>query len=247
MSAKYLIRLDDACETMHHGNWQRIEEILDAHRVKPIVAIVAENCDPKLQAAPMRADFWDKARAWQDKGWSIGLHGHAHDMHPTDTPLILPFYRRSEFAGLSLEAQANKIRLAWRKFSAERVEPRIWVAPAHSFDWLTLEAVRQETPIRMVSDGIAWAPYFEREFHWIPQQLWGFSARRSGVWTVCLHPNTMSEAAFAAFDAALHRYRDLMARVEDLPLPMRRKSMRSRLYARYFWWRWRQAQRSAGR
>jgi predicted deacetylase len=247
VTAQYLIRLDDACDTMHRANWQRMEQVLDEHRIRPIVAVVAENGDPTLKCNAARDDFWDTVRAWQAKGWSIGLHGHTHEMHPTDAALVLPYYARSEFAGLPLERQADKIRIAWRKFSAERLEPRIWVAPAHSFDWLTLEAVRQETPIRIVSDGIAWAPFLEREFHWIPQQLWGFSERRSGVWTVCLHPNTMNEKSFAALAAALERYRGRMACVEDVHLSRRRKSLRSRMYARYFWWRWRQAARRAGR
>src|SRR6266404_3789233 len=129
MGARYLIRLDDACNTMHRGNWDRVEQILDAHGVRPIAAVIPDNQDSTLKFESPRADFWDKVRAWYAKGWSIGLHGHTHMMHPTRAKLVLPFYQRSEFAGLSLDAQAEKVRAAWRAFLSEGIEPKIWVAP----------------------------------------------------------------------------------------------------------------------
>ena len=130
------------------------------------------------------------------------MHGYTHLMHATQEPPLLPFYRRSEFAGLTLEEQGAKIRASWLRFVANGVEPEVWVAPAHSFDLLTLQALRRETPIRMISDGVAWDTYHEHDFNWIPQQLWSLAERPSGLWTVCLHPNTMDHAAVAALDSA---------------------------------------------
>jgi predicted deacetylase len=238
MSARYLIRLDDACDTMDRRKWNLVGQVLAHHGVKPIVAVIPANQDPSLMYESRDADFWNVVRGWAGKGWAVGLHGYSHLMHLTEAALVLPFYKRSEFAGLPLEAQCEKIRRAWSLFLAQDVEPKIWIAPAHSFDLLTLQAVHRETSIRIISDGIAWDCFFEHDFHWIPQQLWRFSERRSGLWTVCLHPNTMDDAAIAALDRALGGpFKGRMASVGEIELRKRKKSALSRLYSAYFWWR----------
>jgi predicted deacetylase len=242
MSARYLIRLDDACDTMDRSRWGLVEQVLDKHGVKPIVAVIPDNHDRSLMFEPRDAAFWDRVRGWARKEWSVAMHGYTHIMHPTQSKLVLPFYKRSEFAGLELEAQAEKVRAAWALFLAQGVEPKIWVAPAHCFDLLTLQALRRETSIRVVSDGIAWDTYYEHDFHWIPQQLWNLAARRSGLWTVCLHPNTMNDAAIGALDTALGgKFRGRLTSFNEVELQMRKKSALGRLYNIYFWWRWKHA------
>jgi predicted deacetylase len=216
-----------------------VEQVLDAHGVQPIVAVIPDNRDPKLSFERPDPAFWQRVRSWASKGWTVGMHGYTHLMHTTHELPVLPFYRRSEFAGLTLEEQADKIRASWQLFSANGVEPRVWVAPAHSFDLLTLQALHRETPIRIISDGVAWDTYQEHGFHWIPQQLWSLAERPSGLWTVCLHPNNMDEAAVAALGRALVRFRDRITCVRELVLHPRAKTAVSRLYHAYFWWRWR--------
>jgi hypothetical protein len=243
LGARYLIRLDDACDTMDRCRWSLVEKVLDKHGVKPIVAVIPHNQDTSLMFEQRDAAFWDKVRGWAKKEWSVAMHGYTHIMHATESKLLLPFYKRSEFAGLELETQAEKVRKAWALFLAQGVEPKIWVAPAHCFDLLTLQAICRETSIRMVSDGIAWDTYFEHGFHWIPQQLWSLAERSSGLWTVCLHPNTMDDAAIDALDGALGgKFSGRLTRINEVALPRRRKSTLGRLYEVYFWWRWRRAQ-----
>jgi len=239
MSARYLIRLDDACDTMDRARWDLMEHILGKHGVKPIVAVIPSNHDRSLMFEARDAAFWDKVRGWALKGWSVAMHGYTHVMHSTQSKLVLPFYKRSEFAGLELESQAEKVRSAWALFLAQGVEPKIWIAPAHCFDLLTLQALRRETSIRVISDGIAWDTYFEHEFYWIPQQMWGLAERSWGLWTVCLHPNTMNDAAMRALDTALdEKYLGRMTCFQDLQMAKRKKSGLSRLYSLYFWWQW---------
>lgn len=36
----YVIRLDDACPTMNHANWNRMEYLLDKYSVRPIVGVI---------------------------------------------------------------------------------------------------------------------------------------------------------------------------------------------------------------
>jgi predicted deacetylase len=247
MSARYLIRLDDACDTMDRRKWGLLEAVLDRHAIRPIVAVVPDNQDPALVFDSWDDTFWEKVRGWQAKGWTLAMHGHTHVMQPTRHPLLVPFYQRSEFAGLELEAQRAKIRAAWRHFLAEGVTPKMWVGPAHSFDVLTLRALREETSIIVVSDGIALDSYFEHDFYWIPQQMWRMARRRSGLWTVCLHPNQMSEAAIAALDEVIGAgFRGQIIGSAGVRLRKRRKSLLGWAYHQYFWWRWRHRANEAG-
>lgn len=241
MTARYLIRLDDACETMDRRKWDLLEEVLDRHTILPIVAVVPENQDPALAFNSRDDTFWERVRGWQAKGWTVAMHGYTHVMLPTQSPLLVPFYRRSEFAGLELEVQKAKIKAAWGRFLAEGVTPEMWVGPAHSFDVLTLRALREETSIRVVSDGIAFDTYFEHDFYWIPQQLWRMTRRSGGLWTVCLHPNEMHEADICALDHVISaEFRGQIISSNQVRLQKRRKSLLGSAYHQYFWWRWRQ-------
>jgi predicted deacetylase len=238
VNARYLLRLDDACETMDGARWEALENLLDRLAIKPIVAVVPENADPDLRRAPPDSGFWDRVRAWQARGWTIAMHGFQHRLHPTTAKLVLPFYPHSEFGGLPYEEQAQKIRSAWRVFSEQAVRPDVWIAPAHCFDRVTLQALRNETPIRVVSDGIARRQYYEEDFFWLPQQLWQFAEKSSGLWTVCLHPNSMLPAQLDTLAIALeHRYRERITSFDRLVLQQRGKSPADHLYAMYFWQR----------
>ena len=42
---KYLIRLDDACETMDLNKWLRMESLLSKYNVKPLIAVIPNNED----------------------------------------------------------------------------------------------------------------------------------------------------------------------------------------------------------
>ncbi len=238
MTARYLIRLDDACPTMDHGRWSKLEAMFDRLGIQPLVAIVPDNLDPELQVADLDPAFWGRVRAWRDKGWTIAMHGYQHRFHFVDRKkLLLPFYDRSEFAGLSLEEQSAKIRASWQIFQREDVQPDVWIAPAHCFDRATLQALKAETPIRIVSDGIACDQFLEDDFYWLPQQLWSFTEKSLGLWTICLHPNSMSDRQIEelgdllASNAVLPR----IASVRELVLRQRKPSLQDKVYAFWFW------------
>lgn len=218
--------------------WTKLEAMFDRLGIRPLVAVVPDNQDPELQVDVPDGGFWDRVRDWQAKGWAVAMHGYQHRFHFVDRKrLVLPFYDRSEFAGLSLDEQAARIRASWQIFQKERVSPRVWIAPAHCFDRTTLAALRAETPIRIVSDGIACDQYQEDDFFWLPQQLWAFTEKSSGLWTICLHPNTMTDRAIEelgnllASDGILLR----LVGVNDLVMRPRRRNFKDKAYSAWFW------------
>jgi hypothetical protein len=190
---KYIIRLDDACPTMDSQKWDLFETFLDNYNIKPIVAVIPNNLDNSMLYDEEDRNFWKKVKRWQDKGWHIALHGYDHK-YITDGQGLVPLNKQSEFVGLPLEEQIEKIKNGWKIFKDNDIESDIWVAPSHTFDENTLKAIKSETTISVVSDGISKQPFSKFGFFWIPQQLWKYKKISSGIYTICYHPSMMSEA-----------------------------------------------------
>lgn len=215
MGARYLIRFDDVCPTMDWAAWQAIEASLRQHRVRPLLAVVPDNRDPKLAVAPARADFWDRVREWQAAGWTIALHGHQHRYVSNDAGLM-GINDRSEFAGLPEAEQRDKLEAALAIFAAQGVRADAWIAPAHAFDATTVDLLR-ELGISTISDGFSPWPGRDRGGSlWVPQQLWRLRPMPFGVWTVCYHCNGWSSARIERFGVELQRYAGRIASLEEI-------------------------------
>jgi len=183
---RYLLRFDDICPTMNWAVWDQIEAHLVMHGVKPILAVIPDNQDPKLMQDPPRADFWDRVRTWQTRGWAIALHGYQH-LYVNKNPGILRLTNQSEFAGIDIEEQREKLTNGLAVFRQQGVRADAWVAPSHSFDRATV-AVLAELQMPVISDGLwAWPHADPNRIVWIPQQLWGFQSKPAGIWTICNH------------------------------------------------------------
>lgn len=204
MSARYIVRFDDICPTMDWCAWSRIEPVLHEHGVKPIMAVVPDNRDPHLVAGEAVPDFWARVRRWQAQGWIIALHGHQH-LYTTRNPGLVGINRFSEFAGLPEATQRDKLQRALAMFAREGVRADAWVAPAHSFDELTLKLLL-EAGIGVVSDGFYRRPVRHLGALWVPQQLWRFRPMPAGLWTVCYHCNGFSNAAVEGFARDIAQY-----------------------------------------
>jgi peptidoglycan/xylan/chitin deacetylase (PgdA/CDA1 family) len=185
------------------------------------VAIVPDNQDRGLNVAPARDDFWERVRAWQAAGWFIALHGYQHRYVTQDAGLV-GINQFSEFAGLPYETQKQKLVSALAVMRRHGVKPDGWVAPGHSFDAMTVRALL-ELDIQVISDGYYQRPVQHMGATWIPQQLWRFRRMPSGVWTVCLHANALSDSGFDALKADLVRFApritSVRAVLRDTPAP----------------------------
>jgi predicted deacetylase len=199
MSASYIVRFDDICPTMNWRVWDRLEPVLDRHGVRPILAVVPDNRDPKLLVDSAKVDFWSRVRRWQATGWTIGLHGYQH-LYATRNAGLVGINGFSEFAGLAEDVQRDKLTRALQVFEQEGVHADAWVAPAHSFDAMTV-GLLLEAGVKVISDGYYCRPVRHLGALWVPQQLWRFRSMPAGLWTVCYHHNHFDEAAVARFTA----------------------------------------------
>jgi len=237
-NAKYLFRLDDANHYLDSEKWDRIEKIFDKFSIKPIVAVVPANRDRDLMISKYNPNFWLLVKKWEEKGWSIAVHGLNHKFHKVSRrSLRLPFYNFSEFGGLNFEKQRKKIKEAIDIFKNNELNPRIWISPAHSYDSNTLKAIEAETNIKIISDGIAFSSYFEKGFNFIPQQTWTVKKRMFGLWTICLHPNNMLDEDFKKLEANLKKndFHKNVITFDEVPISKNKKSFFDILYSNYFW------------
>lgn len=191
-TARYLLRLDDLCPTMDHGRWKSFFDLIEKFDLAPILAVVPENRDPDLECAPADPQFWANVRALESKGAAIALHGLHHQPLRSGRSLV-PLHQESEFAGACFEEQQQWIRSGLAVLRAKQLKPNLWVAPRHGFDWNTLRALRGEG-MQCISDGFARKPFLRGGLTWIPQQLWAPLEKRAGLWTICMHPNTATDA-----------------------------------------------------
>jgi hypothetical protein len=215
MNAKYLIRFDDICPTMNWEVWNIIEKFMLDAGVKPILAVVPDNRDQKLAVSLPRDNFWEKVRNWQSWGWTIGLHGYQH-CYVTENSGLMRINPYSEFAGLPLAEQTNKLDNGLKIFQDQQVRPDIWVSPAHSFDDITVTALR-ERGISLISDGFTFFPFRDSKGSlWIPQQMWSFHYMPFGMWTICFHHNAWTKADLLSFCAGINRFGSAIISVEEV-------------------------------
>lgn len=219
----YLLRLDDAAEYLNIDNWAKMEKLLDKYSIKPIVGLIPCVKDEELKTYDFYPAIWEKARAWQKKGWTIALHGYSH-VFETKEGGINPVNFKSEFAGLSLDTQKQKIKNGYSLLERKGVYPNVFFAPAHTFDKDTIRAVKDETPIRIISDTVAYDTYYLDEMYFIPQQ--SGKARKLPFKTVtfCYHPNIMSEVDFQELESFLAKYQSNFCECSKAVLKKRKKN-----------------------
>ncbi len=212
----FLVRLDDACSTMDHEKWNRLESIFDKYGIKPMVGIIPDNKDPELTLGTEDSNFFDKAINWQIKGWAIALHGFEHK-YVTKSGGMNPVLCRSEFSGLPLKDQEYKIEKGFSILKNKNLNVNYFFAPSHSFDENTLLALYNKTDIRIISDTIGMIPYRLKDFSFIPLQFGKFrNIIVPGFWTFCLHPNMMNDIDILNAEIFIKKHHEKFISFDDI-------------------------------
>ena len=194
---KIAIRLDDIAPGMDWGNFLKFKELLDAHDIKPLIGVVPDNKDPKLNISESGPTFWDLIRDLQKDGWVVAMHGFNH-LYTTSEGGIFPLNKKSEFAGYDFETQFTMIQSGKKILESHGLSTDIFMAPSHSYDKNTLRALRENGFLK-VTDGFGKQPYKTEGLTFYP-----ISFRRAdtlkdttyGISTFVYHPNTMEEPEF---------------------------------------------------
>ena len=197
MKSRYLFRMDDITATMDWGRFWALLRLFQRHRVKPLLGIVPDNQDRKLNCQKPDPRFWDVMRSLVERDViEIAQHGYQHLLERDSEHALLTRgngrrIAMSEFAGYSFNEQLEKIQKGRAILQENGLFTDYWFAPNHSFDLTTLNALKT-TGFTAVSDGLSLRPYKERGLIFVPQQLWRPAWAPCGVFTICLHSNEIT-------------------------------------------------------
>jgi len=235
--AQYLLLFDDLCPTMRRARWQRLVELIGEFRIRPILAVIPDNHDPALAVEEPDPEFWRKMRDLEAAGAAIGLHGYRHQCASRGRSLV-PLERVSEFAGVAEETQRLWIRAGLEILRSRGLTPKVWVAPRHGLDRVTLRALHEEG-IGILSDGFARVPFTREGLTWIPQQIWSPVEKSGGLWTICVHPGTISEERFGQLRQFLAGHAAQFTSVDRVLAEFQpcELELSERLYAAWALWR----------
>lgn len=198
--SKYIMRLDDACPKRDVEKWDRMEALLDKYGVKPLVGIIPDCKDPDMDCYVEDPEFWTKrTQSWRSKGWQLALHGYNH-VFRTGCGGINPVNRRSEFAGVPFDEQKKMIADGVSILRSYGINPKVFFAPAHTFDENTIKALLNVSDIRIISDTPTNKPYLKYGMTFVPQQSGRVRKLPFNTVTFCYHPNTMNDKAFALLE-----------------------------------------------
>ena len=202
----YIMRLDDAAPRMNHYKWRKMEDLLRKYDIHPLIGIIPDVQDEELIVYEEDKDFWQKVKAWQESGFAhLALHGYQH-VYQTKCGGINPVNQRSEFAGVSLGEQKEMLKKGYDKLQAAGITADTFFAPAHTFDENTIKALKEVTPIRIISDTVANDVYVKDGITYVPQQSGKCRVLPFKVTTFCYHPNEMIPADFIHLEKFLSGY-----------------------------------------
>jgi len=173
--------------------WIDIIELLDSYNIKAIIGVIPDNKDEEINFS-YNTDFWEIINSWKVNGHIIALHGLNH-LKLTKDSGVIPKNKRSEFSALTLKEQSLKIKKGIDKLALYKIDIDIFIAPFHSFDKNTLKALKTNG-INIVYDAISFYPYSEENILFFPQQNNYFIKKKFGIWSICLHPSSMTGDEF---------------------------------------------------
>lgn len=185
----FVIRLDDVCPTMDHEKFARARACFEAAGVRPLMGVVPDNQDPDLQIDPPDPAFWETMRTLRADGWGIAQHGYRHLIHTADHGL-LGITPRSEFAGRPLDVQRDDLAAGHAIMAAESIATDIFMAPFHSYDTATLQALKT-VGFTTLTDGYGLFPWRSGGLLFVPQLFERPAHFGFGIYTMCLHLNNM--------------------------------------------------------
>jgi predicted deacetylase len=196
LNTKLVLRVDDVCAGLNKIRVNRLLAVCIKHNVKPLFGVIPDNKDRSLISE--YGFFNEEYLAWLKEhagvSFDVAQHGLNH-LYVTDSPGVLGISKKSEFSGLSYDAQYHKIEKGKEVLISAGIWQPIFMAPSHSFDSNTLLALNK-LGFKFITDGYGLHSYIQDDLTFIPQMVSKPFNVFFGIGTVCLHLNSMSDEEF---------------------------------------------------
>ena len=195
---KFIIRLDDACETMNKEMWNQMESLLDKYNIKPIIGIIPENKDKDF-TWDYDSSFWtDTVKRWQNKNYIIAQHGCHH---------LFQENPKSEFQGFPYSKQKELLLKGNDIIKKHEVNPTCFFAPQHTYDKTTKKLFSELNLFQFISDGYALGPYRIKNTIYLPSIFdTPHKILPFGVYTFVYHPNNITKEALEYLEKFIIKY-----------------------------------------
>lgn len=203
---RFVLRIDDVSPAMAWSKFAPLEATLERLQVPALLGVVPDCRDPKLSMEAEDVHFWDRVRGWRELGWTIAQHGYTHVCDTTASGLW-GSGGKSEFAGHDYAVQSERISAGKRILQREGVWQPYFMAPSHSFDLVTVRALAA-LDFTAVTDGDGLWPYRVGPITFVPQLFSGTTNFGSGLYTLCLHVNHMTDTDIDRLLSRIARMRD---------------------------------------
>jgi hypothetical protein len=207
---KVLFRVDDYAGNRNHDKWAKVLEVFNKFSIKVCIGVIPDNRDKNLLEYSLEpsSSFWAGVSDLDQNGHIVALHGCTHEYHSiNESQSLIPINPQSEFVGLEYSVQLDKLSKALSIFAANGFVPKIFMAPSHTFDEITLRCL-SELGIKYVTDGYFLRPVRFSGIKFIPQQFGSLYRPMFPLQTICLHPNTMKSIEINQLEQYCSRYRD---------------------------------------
>ncbi len=202
---KLIVRIDDVHERMNWDNFQFFTDLLLKRDMTAILGVVPKCEDPKLIVSEPAEEFWSHIASLESAGFKISQHGFRH-VYDSNGDTMLLGNTRSEFAGLSYEMQMNRLSYGKRLLEEKGFSIDTFMAPGHSFDLTTVNCLK-ELGFKYITDGYNLWPFSLHGLKFIPQLFSSPHGLSFGVYTTCLHLNSLSFQQMELLVRQLDRYK----------------------------------------
>jgi predicted deacetylase len=152
-------------------------------------------------------------RDWDACGWTIAQHGYTHQCATRNRDL-LAISEKTEFAGLPYDEQLASLRAGKDILTSQGVWQPVFMAPSHSFDQITLLAL-SDLGFRYLTDGYGLYPYRMGKLTAVPQLFASPLNFGFGIYSICLHVNTMTKTQIAHITSFVHAHRKQIISFEE--------------------------------
>lgn len=217
---KIAVRMDDITPDMNWENFYFFINLFEEVRITPLLGIVPENRDENLKCEAPHKDFYKIMAKLGEKGYSFAMHGCYH-LYTTKSGGLFPLNHFSEFAGVPYEEQKKLLTFGKGRLEEYGIVTDMFMAPGHSYDKNTLRALK-ELGFTKMTDGFGKSPYRYGGFTFYPISFRLSSAlkKKSGVTTMVLHANTVTEADKKRYERIFREYgRNMISYSDYLRIP----------------------------